>query len=132
MKTGVLGDILLPPGIYKKSIYWIMTKYDVIDEIAKTNQVEKIVYRLLGSSKNPFDCPQDLIQDIYLLILKKDDSLILSLYEKGQLGYYILKIARNQMLSKNSPYYYNYIKFRVQSDDLESAKNISQEDRRRV
>lgn len=122
----------MPPGIYKKSIYWIMTKYDVIDEIAKTNQVEKIVYRLLGSSKNPFDCPQDLIQDIYLLILKKDDSLILSLYEKGQLGYYILKIARNQMLSKNSPYYYNYIKFRVQSDDLESAKNTVTEDRRGV
>lgn len=109
-----------------------MTKYDVIDEIAKTNQVEKIVFRLLGSSKNPFDCPQDLVQDIYLLILKKDDSLILSLYEKGQLGYYILKIARNQMLSKNSPYYYNYIKFRVQSDDLESAKNIDSEDRRGV
>lgn len=122
----------MPPGIYKKSIYWIMTKYDVIDEIAKTNQVEKIVYRLLGSSKNPFDCPQDLIQDIYLLILKKDDSLILSLYEKGQLGYYILRIARNQMLSKNSPYYYKYIKFRSQSDDLESAKNIDSEDRRGV
>lgn len=122
----------MPPGIYKKSIYWIMTKYDVIDEIAKTNQVEKIVYRLLGSSKNPFDCPQDLIQDIYLLILTKDDSLILSLYEKGQLGYYILRIARNQMLSKNSPYYYTYIKFRSQSDDLESAKNFDSEDRRGV
>lgn len=122
----------MPPGIYKKSIYWIMTKYDVIDEIAKTNQVEKIVYRLLGSSKNPFDCPQDLIQDIYLLILTKDDSLILSLYEKGQLGYYILRIARNQMLSKNSPYYYTYIKFRSQSDDLESAKDIDSENRRGV
>ena len=110
-----------------------MTKYEVIDIIAKEHLVERIVNKLLSSSKNPFDCPEDLIQDIYLLLLQKDDDLIVNLYNKDEIGFYLLKIARNQLLSVNSKYYYTYIKFRSKSDDLTQAANtIFEEDRRRV
>ena len=110
-----------------------MTKYEVIDIIAREHIVDRIVTKLLSSSKNPFDCPEDLIQDLYLILLGKDDDLIVNLYEKGELAYYILKIARNQLLSKNSPYYTKYIKFLAKSDDLTQAANtIFEEDRRRV
>ena len=78
-----------------------MTKYEVLDIIAREHLVEKIVFKLLPSSKNPFDCPEDLIQDIYLLLLQKDDDLIVNLYNKGELGFYLLKIASNQLLSAN-------------------------------
>ena len=107
-----------------------MTKYEIIDELSKSNTVEKIIFKLLPCSKNPFDCPEDLIQDIYLLLLQKDDDLIVNLYNKGELGYYLLKIARNQLLSKNSPYYTKYIKFRAQSDELEKGAHITTEDNR--
>ena len=110
-----------------------MTKYEVIDIIARDHLVERIVNKLLSSSKNPFDCPEDLIQDVYLLLLEKGDKLIVDLYERGELAYYLLKIARNQLLSKNSPYYTKYIKLGAQSDDLTQAANtIFEEDRRRV
>ena len=110
-----------------------MTKYEVVDIIAKEHLVEKIVNKLLSSSKNPFDCPEDLIQDIYLLLLQKDDDLIVNLYNKDEIGFYLLKIARNQLLSKNSPYYTKYIKLRANSDDLTQAANtIFEEDRGRV
>ena len=109
-----------------------MTKYDVLDIIAREHLVERIVNKLLSSSKNPFDCPEDLIQDIYLLLLQKDDNLIVNLYNKEEIGFYLLKIARNQLLSKNSPYYTKYIKLGAQSDDLTKAAHISEEDRRRV
>ena len=106
-----------------------MTKYEVLDVIAKEHLVEKIVYKLLPCSKNPFDCPEDLIQDIYLLLLQKDDDLIVNLYNKGEIGFYLLKIARNQLLSKNSPYYTKYIKLGANSDDLTQATNtITTED----
>ena len=105
-----------------------MTKYEVINIIAKEHLVEKIVFKLLPSSKNPFDCPEDLIQDIYLLLLQKNDDLIVNLYNKDEIGFYLLKIARNQLLSKNSPYYTKYIKFRSQSDDLTQANTIPTED----
>ena len=110
-----------------------MTKYEVIDIIAREHLVERIVNKLLSSSKNPFDCSEDLIQEIYLLLLQKDDDLIVNLYNKDEIGFYLLKIARNQLLSKNSPYYTKYIKFKAQSDDIsEAANTIFEEDRRRV
>ena len=106
-----------------------MTKYEVINIIAREHLVEKIVNKLLSSSKNPFDCPEDLIQDIYLLLLQKDDDLIVNLYNKDEIGFYLLKIARNQLLSKNSPYYTKYIKLGANSDDLTQAANtITTED----
>ena len=107
-----------------------MTKYEVVDIIAKEHLVDRIVNKLLSSSKNPFDCPEDLIQDIYLLLLQKDDDLIINLYNKGELGFYLLKIARNQLLSKNSPYYTKYIKFLANSDELEKGAHITTEDNR--
>ena len=105
-----------------------MTKYEVVDIIAREHLVERIVTKLLSSSKNPFDCPEDLIQDIYLLLLQKDDNLIVNLYNKGELGFYLLKIARNQLLSKNSPYYQKYIRFQSHNDDITQATNIPIED----
>lgn len=105
-----------------------MTKYEVIDIIAREHLVERIVNKLLSSSKNPFDCPEDLIQDIYLILLNSDENLIVTLYNKGELGFYLLKVVRNQLLSVNSKYYYTYIKFRANSDDITQAANIPIED----
>ena len=106
-----------------------MTKYDVVEKLYKDGTVDRIIYKLLSSSKNPFDYPEDLIQDIYLILLNCDENLIVSLYNKGELGFYILRISRNQLLSKNSPYYTKYIKLRAQSDDLTQAANtITTED----
>lgn len=105
-----------------------MTKYDVVDIIAREHLVERIVNKLLSSSKNPFDCPEDLIQEIYLLLLQKDDDLIVNLYDNGELAYYLLKIARNQLLSANSPYYQKYIRFQSHNDDITQATNIPIED----
>lgn len=107
-----------------------MTKYDVLDIIARDHLVDRIVTKLLSSSKNPFDCPEDLIQDVYLLLLQKDDNLIVDLYERGELAYYLLRIVRNQLLSKNSPYYTKYIKFRAYSDEITQAAHIPTEDNR--
>ena len=105
-----------------------MNKYDVLDNISREHLVEKIVYKLLPCSKNPFDYPEDLIQDIYLILLNSDENLIVTLYNKGELGFYLLKIARNQLLSANSPYYQKYIRFQSHNDDITQATNIPIED----
>ena len=107
-----------------------MTKYDVLDIIAKEHLVERVIFKLLPASKNRFDYPDDLVQDIYLLLLEKEEDLIVNLFNKGEIGFYILKIARNQLLSANSPYYCMYIKFGVKSDGLEKAAHITTEDNR--
>lgn len=70
------------------------------------------------SSKNPFDCLDDLVQDIYLILLQKPDSLIEGLYSRGELGFYVLTIVKNQLLSDHSPYFYKYIKLQGNSDEI--------------
>ena len=105
-----------------------MTKLQIVNELANNNTIEKIVYKILPNSKNSFDAPDDLVQDIYLLLLQKEDSLIEGLYTRGELVYYLLRIVRNQLLSANSPYFCLYIKFRNKSDGLETAAYITSED----
>ena len=101
-----------------------MTKYDVLDIIAREHLVDRIVTKLLSSSKNPFDCPEDLIQDVYLLLIEKDDKFIVDLYEREELAYYLLRVVRNQLLSVNSPYYQKYIRFLAHSDEIDKAYTI--------
>ena len=105
-----------------------MNKYEVVKQLAESSTVEKIVFKLLSNSKNRFDAPLDLVQDVYLLLLDKDEELICNLYNKGELGYYILRIVRNQMFSDHSPYFYHYIRFHNLSDDLDAAKTFVSED----
>lgn len=107
-----------------------MTKYEVVKQLAESSTVEKIVYKMLSNSRNRlgFDAPADLVQDVYLLLLDKDENLICNLYNKGELGYYILRIVRNQMFSDHSPYFYTYIRFHNLSDDLDAAKTFVTDD----
>ena len=102
-----------------------MTKYEIICQLAYNEEVEKIVYKLLSNSKNQCqEAPKDLIQDIYEVLLTKPDDVIEDLYRKNELGYFILKIAKNQIFSVNSKYFYLYIKHIKQSDDISAAANI--------
>ena len=105
-----------------------MTKFEIIDKLARQNEIEKIVYKMVGTSKNPLDAPKDLIQDIYVILLEKDPQVIEDLYNNGELGFYILRICRNQLFSVNSFYYYTYIKQRIISDDISEAAYIPQGD----
>lgn len=101
-----------------------MSKNDVIKDLAATATVEKIVYKMLSSSKNRIDAPDDLVQDIYIYLLEKPDDLICKLYQKGELGYYILRMTKNQLFSDHSYYFYNYVRFNNLSDGLDKAKDL--------
>lgn len=105
-----------------------MSREEIVQELGETKQVEKIVWKLLKESKNPVDAPEDLIQEIYLVLLTKDPKYIESLWAKGELGYYIIALVRNNLFSVNSRYYYKYIKMRSLSDDIRKAEDIIYED----
>lgn len=102
-----------------------MNKNEIITQLAEEEEVEKIVFKLISSSKNQCqEAPYDLIQDIYEVLLNKPDEIIEDLYRKNELGFFILKIAKNQIFSVNSKYYYLYIKNIKNSDDISEAANI--------
>ena len=93
-----------------------MDKYKIIDEISKQKIVEEIVYNI--GSKGDEDL-KDLIQDIYINLLEKEDNLIETLYDTNQLKFYIIRMVVNNIHSKNSPYYTKYKKDKINKVKIE-------------
>ena len=93
-----------------------MDKYSIIDEISKNKIVEEIVYNI--GSKDDEDL-KDLIQDIYINLLEKEDNLIETLFDTNQLKFYIIRMVVNNIHSKNSPYYTKYKKDKINKVKIE-------------
>ena len=93
-----------------------MNKQEIIQEISKDKIVEEIVYNI--GSKGDEDL-KDLIQDIYINLLEKEDSLIETLYNTNQLKYFIIRMVVNNIHSKNSPYYTKYKKDKINKVKIE-------------
>lgn len=93
-----------------------MDKYSIIDEISKDKLVEEIVYNIGDRGDEDL---KDLIQDIYINLLEKEDSLIETLYNTNQLKFYIVKMVVNNIHSKNSPYYTKYKKDKINKVKIE-------------
>ena len=93
-----------------------MDKYNIIDEISKNKIVEEIVYNI--GSKDDEDL-KDLVQDIYINLLEKEDNLIENLYSTNQLKFYIVKMVVNNIHSKNSPFYTKYKKDKINKVNIE-------------
>lgn len=65
--------------------------------------------RKMKASAGETECNlKDLAQDIYIVLMEKPASVILELYDKGELNYYLCGIITNQLVSKTSPYYKTY------------------------
>lgn len=93
-----------------------MDKYKIIDEISKDKLVEEIVYNIGDRGDEDL---KDLIQDIYINLLEKEDSLIENLYSTNQLKYFIIRMVVNNIHSKNSPYYTKYKKDKINKVKIE-------------
>ena len=79
-----------------------MTKNEVVSIIAKEKVVEQIVSNIAKSSD---DLLNDLVQEIYLDLLEKDEDKIVKLYESNQIRFFITRIVINNLHSKNSPFW---------------------------
>ena len=79
-----------------------MTKYDIIEQMAKERCVERIVQTICKVSRVELD---DLAQMIYEALLMYDEKKILSLHEKQQMNYFIVRIVQNQFYSGNSQFH---------------------------
>ena len=93
-----------------------MDKYKIIDEISKNKIVEEIVYNIGDRGDEDL---KDLIQDIYINLLEKEDNLIETLYSENQLKYFIIRMVVNNIHSKNSPYYTKYKKDKINKVKIE-------------
>lgn len=96
-----------------------MSVHEVIDKIARNRLVERLIesYNL----NTPY--AEDLCQDIYAELYSKDNRLIVGMYERGEIGFYIRKMISNNVNSVTSQFYKNYERYRKNSDQLVDDDN---------
>ena len=97
-----------------------MTKNEVVNIIAKERLVEEIVSNIAKSSD---DLLNDLVQEIYLDLLQKDEDKIIKLYESNQMRYFVVRMVTNNLFSKNSPYYQVFRKNTNTTVDIDNFKD---------
>ena len=97
-----------------------MTKNEVVNIIAKERLVEEIVSNIAKSSD---DLLNDLVQEIYLDLLQKDEDKIIKLYESNQMRYFVVRMVTNNLFSKNSPYYQVFKKNANATVDIDNFKD---------
>ena len=97
-----------------------MTKSEIIGRLAKEKMVETIVSNIAKANS---DILNDLSQNIYIDLLMKDEEKIVNLYETNQLRFFIVKMAKNNLFSKNSPFYKTFKKNANLTVDIDDLKD---------
>lgn len=97
------------------------TKLQIIEELAKNKVVENLIKNI---TKRWDDTYNDLAQMIYEdLLIKKKEELIQKLYENqesnNELNAFLIRMIINNIYSKNSPFYYQFGKYRDMTKDDE-------------
>lgn len=95
-------------------------KRSVINILAHNKVIEKLLRNYNFSS--PY-C-KDLCQDLYVELLNKEESLIVGLYERNEIEFYIRKMISNNVNSVTSPFYKNYEKFRKSSENIDENNEL--------
>ena len=91
-----------------------MDVLNIVDKLARNRVVEDMIKNM-----NINEYPDDLAQEIYLILLEYDKEKIEDIYNKNQINFFISRIITNQAFSKNSPFYLNYKKWDFNKEDLD-------------
>lgn len=98
----------------------------MLNKIANERLVEEIC-KNLGVSPKYMD---DLVQEIYLILLEYNQEKLQSIYDKGQFNFFLTRIIKNQYFSKTSPFFKKYRKYYDMVDDNNNVVMYDIEDDR--
>lgn len=101
-----------------------LTKVLIVEKLAKEKQIEQWV-KNVGRTDLKRKFLDDLTQDIYLKLLSMSDEKIETLYEKGELPFFVNRIIMNNINSMTSPYFQKYIKPQLILDDFKNLTKIT-------
>ena len=96
-----------------------MTKYQIVEQLAKTREVERLCR---GMSSNTA-LISDLSAEVYLILLEYKEEKLVKAHTEGWLLFFIRNILCKQYYSSTSPFFIKYRKLSSMSTD--SFKYIS-------
>ena len=101
-----------------------MTAEEVVELVAKEGWVEECIKTVSGGVwRSEYN---DLVQDILIELL--DQEKVVSLFQKDQLRYYVMRIVRNNLQSSTSRFYYRYRRFSLLNQGDKALSNYGQKE----
>ena len=102
-----------------------MTVEEVVELVAKEGWVEECIKTVTGGVwRSEYN---DLVQDILIELL--DQEKVVSLFQKDQLRYYVMRIVRNNLQSSTSRFYYRYRRFSLLNSGPEILESYGQKEK---
>ena len=102
-----------------------MTVEEVVELVAKEGWVEECIKTVSGGVwRSEYS---DLVQDILMELL--DQEKVVSLFQKDQLRYYVMRIVRNNLQSCTSRFYYRYRRFSLLNQGDKALSNYDGEEK---
>ena len=96
-----------------------MSTRGVVEEIARSKLIQECIKVVTGGVwRSEYD---DLVQDVLIELLNQEK--IISLYQKGQLKYFIMRIIRNNIQSNTSRFFYRYRRFSLLNSGDKALSN---------
>lgn len=91
-----------------------MNKKDIIEELFIKGKFKQLLspFQVTQDNKDDFE------MDLMIILLEMDEEKIVTLYNKKQLDYYILRIIKNNICSTTSQFWYKYGRYDYFKDEL--------------
>ena len=100
-----------------------MSTREVVEYIAQSKLIQECILVVTGGVwRSEYD---DLTQDVLIELLNQEK--IISLYQKGQLKYFIMRIIRNNIQSNTSRFFYRYRRFSLLNSGDKALSNYGEE-----
>lgn len=96
----------------------------VVNELYNEGVIEELCTNM---GVNPL-YKDDLVQEIYMILLEYNKDKIVEMYEKKQLKFFIVRIIKNQYNSCNSPFFKKYKKYYTIIDGNTINNEVDMED----
>lgn len=99
----------------------------IVEELCNEGLVEELCTNM-GVSPLYKD---DLIQEVYMILLEYREDKIIEMYEKKQLKFFIVRIIQNQYNSNNSPFYKKYKKYYtiIDGNTINNEEDLEDDDK---
>ncbi len=94
----------------------MLTKQKIIQTLCENKVVENIVLKKINFLD--IDLKYDLIQEVYLILLEKDENKIIDSYINNKLLNYVKRIIYLTINSKTSPFYFKYLKYNQNKTEI--------------
>lgn len=92
-----------------------MNKFVLLEGLAKARRVETLCESVTHTSGPDV---QDLVQLVYMALLSTPAARLAELEAKGEMDFYIVKIAKNQWFGSRSKFYHDVRGFRRRADEF--------------